>query len=137
MKRRRNSGAKTDRSDSGPVGLQLRNVLGLDDSESLDEVLEPTKLAIANEGLRDLVRVDRGGYGVVCRAVDVSTGNLRAIKVVLQPDDEDHMAFGKTSKEWPQVFRDAGVSMDVASILLPKMETPPEKIAMHSMAKEF
>jgi len=27
--------------------------------------------------------------------------------------------------------------MDVASILLPKMETPPEKIAMLSMAKEF
>jgi len=91
MKRRRNSGAKTDRSDSGPVGLQLRNALGLDDSESLDEVLEPTKLAIANEGLRDLVRVDRGGYGVVCKAVDVNTGNPRAIKVVLQPNDEDRM----------------------------------------------
>ena len=297
MNSKRNSNPRTDRSDSGAVGAPIRKAVGLDDSESLDEVWDSTKAAIAVAGLRDLVRRDKGGYGVVCSAVDVTTGNPRAVKVVLQPEDESHLAvfrrecrmldakempsgiapkfygakepagaqpfllqewiegrklsdwldahpqlpmsdrealcraifdtysrlhaanlihrdvsmgnimisgrrvrlidfggggraaqgyrslntlsrvptteafvsdpvrngerkptiadeihavakvcftvltgqlaFGKTCKEWQQVYRDAGVWMDIASILLPKMETPPEKIAMLTMAKEF
>ncbi len=297
MNSKRNSNPRIDRSDSGPVGAQIRKAVGLDDSESLDEVFDSTKAAIAAEGLRNLVRRDKGGYGVVYSAVEVGTGNPRAVKIVLKPDDEKHLevfrrewrmldakempggvapkfyaakeppgaqpfliqewiegkklsdwldahpqlpmgdreslcraifdtysrlhaanlihrdvsmgnimisgrrvrlidfggggraaqgyrslntlsrvptteafvsdpvrngerkptiadeihavakvcftvltgqlAFGKTSKEWLQVCRESGVSMDIASILLPKMETPPEEIAMLSMAREF
>jgi len=91
MTDKRSAASRVDRSDSGPVGFQIRNAMGLDDAESLDEVLETTKAAIATQRLRDLVRVDRGGYGVVCKAVDESTGNPRAIKVVLHPEDEDRL----------------------------------------------
>lgn len=87
-----NKKSKFDRSDSGPVGPQYRDALGLDDDELLDEVWESTKTAIAAEGLRDLKRVDRGGYGVVCRAIEERTGNPRAIKVVLHPEDQSRMA---------------------------------------------
>lgn len=92
MNSNRNSKSKFDRSDSGPVGPQYRDALGLDDDELLDEVWESTKTAIAAEGLRDLKRVDRGGYGVVCRAIEERTGNPRAIKVVLHPEDQSRMA---------------------------------------------
>ena len=86
-----NREVKFDRSDSGPVGPQYRDALGLEDDELLDEVWEATKSAIAAEGLRDLKRVDRGGYGVVCRAVEERTGNPRAVKVVLNPEDQSRM----------------------------------------------
>ncbi len=80
---------RLDRSDSGPVGVPLRAALGLDDPESLDEVWDATKTAIAAAGLCNLVRADRGGYGVVGRAIDARTGNPRAVKVVLRPDNAD------------------------------------------------
>ncbi len=92
MNTNNNSKSKFDRSDSGPVGPQFRGAFGLDDDEQLDEVWESTKTAIAAEGLRDLKRIDRGGYGVVCRAFEERTGNPRAIKVVLHPEDQNRLA---------------------------------------------
>ncbi|MCA8995037.1 MAG: hypothetical protein KDA88_23875, partial [Planctomycetaceae bacterium] len=83
---------RIDQSDSGPLGLQLRDAAGLVDHEELDELWDTTKVAIAAEGLRDLKRVDRGGYGVVCRAIDERTGNPRAIKVVLHPKRKERFA---------------------------------------------
>lgn len=91
MKKPPESALLTDRSDSGPVGPQFRDALGLQDDEQLDEVLDATKKAVAAEGLTQLKRVDRGGYGVVCRAVEERTGNPRAIKVVLHAEDESRM----------------------------------------------
>lgn len=83
---------RPDRSDSGPVGFQVRKAVGLDDPESLDEVTAATKAAIRERGLEKLVRVDHGSYGVVCKAIDRSTGNVRAVKVVLPPYHEDRLS---------------------------------------------
>lgn len=80
-------------SDSGPTGVNWHRVLGLAaDSNSIDElseVLPATCSALAAAGLHTIVRVAAGGYGVVCRAVDQFTGNSRAVKILLQPDNED------------------------------------------------
>ncbi len=92
MSSRRPPEPNPERSDSGPVGPQYREALGLDDEELLDEVWESTKAAIEAAGFHSLKRVDRGGYGVVCRAIDETTGNPRAIKVVLHPEDVGRMA---------------------------------------------
>lgn len=87
----RHSKSKLDHSDSGPIGAQYRRALGLEDDESLDEISDSTKEAISAAGLRDIRRVDRGSYGVVCRAVDERSGNPRAVKVVLHPENADRM----------------------------------------------
>lgn len=82
-----------DRSDSGPIGAQLHRALGLtpdpNSADELDEVLPATRAALEAEGLRQMTRVAAGGYGVVLRAVDETTSNLRAVKILLQPDDAD------------------------------------------------
>jgi formylglycine-generating enzyme required for sulfatase activity len=82
-----------DCSDSGPIGAQLHRLLGLkpdpNSSDELDEVLPATRAALEAQGLRQMTRVAAGGYGVVLRAVDETTGNLRAVKILLQPDDAD------------------------------------------------
>lgn len=85
------STGRPDRSDSGPIGFQVRKAIGLDDPESLDEVSDATKAAIESRGLENLTRKDCGGYGVVCKAIDRSTGNPRAVKVVLPPYQEDRL----------------------------------------------
>ena len=82
---------RPERSDSGPVGFQVRKAIGLDDPESLDEVSDATKAAIQDRGLENLIRKERGGYGVVCKAIDRRTGNPRAVKVVLPPYQEDRL----------------------------------------------
>lgn len=83
----------SDNSDSGPVGTNLHRVMGLapdpNSIDELDDVLPATRSALAAEGLRQITRVAAGGYGVVCRAVDETTGNLRAVKILLQVDQED------------------------------------------------
>ncbi|MCA8995164.1 MAG: hypothetical protein KDA88_24520, partial [Planctomycetaceae bacterium] len=40
-------------------------------------------------------------------------------------------------KEWPNKLKQRGVCAEIAGGLLAKMETPPEKIAERSQAKEF
>lgn len=81
-----------DRSHSGPPGAGFRQALGLEDPDLLlDQVQQVTRQAIAVEGLTDLCPVDRGGYGIVLRGKDAATGNLRAVKVVLQPEQEHRL----------------------------------------------
>ncbi len=80
-------------SASGPVGTNLHRVMGLvPDPNSIDELTEiqpATRSALIAAGLHQIVRVAAGGYGVVCRAVDQTTGNPRAVKILLHPDEED------------------------------------------------
>ncbi len=71
-----------DRSDSGPVGVQVHKVMGLEDDDYVTEVTDETFTAIAAEGLVDLKPIGCGGYGIVFKAVDSTTGNERAIKVM-------------------------------------------------------
>ena len=65
------------RSDSGAIGAQLEDAHGLGDENNVVELTQTTKDAILAEGLTDLRRVDAGGYGVVLKAKDATTGNPR------------------------------------------------------------
>lgn len=78
-------------SDSGPIGVQIDDALGLVDDENVVELLPATHEAILAEGLIDLKRIGRGGYGVVLRATDSATGNPRAVKVMINADSPDRM----------------------------------------------
>lgn len=81
-----------DRSDSGPPGKGYRTALGLDDPILLMDLIQPETLnAITAEGLADITAVDRGGYGVILKAADHVTGNPRAVKVVLEPEDKHRL----------------------------------------------
>ena len=95
MKKRDQTGAAKPlselHSDSGPIGMQIDNALGLVDDENVVELLPTTHEAILAEGLTDLKRIGRGGYGVVLRATDNATGNPRAVKVMLNADNPDRM----------------------------------------------
>lgn len=88
------SGSTSDASsDSGPVGPQLHRALGLvlnpDSIDELDEILPATRTALHAEGLRQIVRVAAGACGVVCRATDAATSNLRAVKILLDLHNPD------------------------------------------------
>jgi len=80
-------------SDSGPIGPQLHRALGLaatpDSIDELDEILPATRTALQAEGLRQIVRVAAGACGVVCRATDAATSNLRAVKILLDLHNPD------------------------------------------------
>lgn len=81
-----------DRSDSGPPGKGYRQAMGLDDPGLLlDQVLPETLSVIAAEGLDQITPIDRGGYGIILRAADCVTGNPRAVKVVLTPEDSHRL----------------------------------------------
>ena len=83
----------SDNSDSGPIGPQLHRALGLaanpDSIDELDEILPATRAALHAEGLRQIVRVAAGACGVVCRATDMATSNLRAVKILLDLHNSD------------------------------------------------
>ena len=83
----------SDSSDSGPIGPQLHRALGLaanpDSIDELDEILPATRAALHAEGLRQIVRVAAGACGVVCRATDMATSNLRAVKILLDLHNSD------------------------------------------------
>ncbi|MFM7056909.1 MAG: SUMF1/EgtB/PvdO family nonheme iron enzyme [Planctomycetota bacterium] len=80
-------------SDSGPVGPQLHQALGLapnpDSIDELDEILPATRAALHAAGLRQIIRIAAGAFGVVCRATDQVTSNLRAVKILLEPQNTD------------------------------------------------
>ena len=78
-------------SDSGPIGAQIEDALGLSDDENVIELLPETRDAILAEGLTDLKRIGRGGYGVVMQAVDSATGNPRAVKVMINAGSPDRL----------------------------------------------
>ena len=50
------------RSDSGPVGAQFRDALGLGSSDSTEELSPPTEAALASRGLEIRQRIGKGGY---------------------------------------------------------------------------
>lgn len=80
------------RSDTGPVGPQLRGPLGLDDAEDIaDLVSSETRRAIRLRGLELRGVPKRGGYGVVYRARDTSVGQQRAVKIVIDPSSQTSM----------------------------------------------
>jgi hypothetical protein len=80
-------------SGSGPIGPQIHRALGLapnpDSIDELDEILPATRAALQAEGLHQITRVAAGAFGVVCRATDHATSNLRAVKILLEPHNPD------------------------------------------------
>lgn len=85
--------APASNSDSGPVGPQIHRALGLtpnpDSIDELDEILPATRAALHAEGLRHITRTAAGACGVVCRATDLTTSNPRAVKILLEPHNQD------------------------------------------------
>jgi len=76
------------RSDSGPVGAQFRDALGVGSSDNTVELSPQTEAALASRGLEIRQRIGKGGYGVVFRVRDSNTGPRRAVKVLIEPGSE-------------------------------------------------
>ena len=89
---------RPDRSDSGPVGFQFRDALGLGSSDNTVELWPQTEAALASRGLEIRQRIGKGGYGVVFRVRDANTGQRRAVKVLIEPGSET--ARQSFQREW-------------------------------------
>ncbi|TWU00970.1 serine/threonine protein kinase [Stieleria varia] len=87
-----------NRSDTGPVGFQLHDALGLGDADNLDELDSFTESLLKQRGLQINRRIDRGGYGVVYRAKELTSGESRAVKILLNPENSTAMA--TFQREW-------------------------------------
>lgn len=85
------------RSDSGPIGAQIEDALGLGAGDNAVEIWPETEKILNGRGLEIRKHIARGGYGIVYRAKE-TMGGPRAVKVVIDPSSKTAVA--AFNREW-------------------------------------